>query len=276
MGIDLSKSLFLETLELRHLIVSELEFFLESGVETRTPSLREEDEQDVHGDVLVRDDQLSLAIGRRGQNVRLASKLVGWDINVMTQESLDEQLDISIEAFSEVPKMPPELTENLVSQGFFTFDDLSVIEPDDLLEMSGLSQEDVDEIIEYADAESLRIEQEEIRAAEERKRNPGPPPEQAPPAETAKEATPAPAAETTPEATAPAAESDAPVEAEAEVDTKAEAAPEATAEPDAAPAVETPAAEAPEENEQSSGESTTPETEDAGEPAADPDPKLES
>ena len=39
--------------------------------------------------VLVRDDQLSLAIGRRGQNVRLASKLVGWDINVITQVSLD-------------------------------------------------------------------------------------------------------------------------------------------------------------------------------------------
>lgn len=122
--------------------------------------------------VLVREDQLSLAIGRRGQNVRLASKLVGWDINVMTQESLDEQLDISIEAFAAVPKMPAELVENLVSQGFFTFDDLSVIEPDELLEMSGLSQEDVDEIIEFADAESLRIEQEEIAAAEARKLNP--------------------------------------------------------------------------------------------------------
>jgi N utilization substance protein A len=125
--------------------------------------------------VLVRDDQLSLAIGRRGQNVRLASKLVGWDINVMTQESLDEQLDISIEAFSVIPEMPAELCENLVSQGFFTFDDLSVIEPDDLLEMSGLPQETVDAIIDFADKESLRIEQEEIAAAEERKRNPPPP-----------------------------------------------------------------------------------------------------
>lgn len=122
--------------------------------------------------VLVRDDQLSLAIGRRGQNVRLASKLVGWDIAMMTQESLDEQLDISIEAFSVIPKMPAELVENLVSQGFFTFDDLSVIEPDQLLEMSGLSQDDVDEIIEFADAESLRIEREELAAAEQQRRNP--------------------------------------------------------------------------------------------------------
>lgn len=122
--------------------------------------------------VLVREDQLSLAIGRRGQNVRLASKLVGWDINVMTQESLDEQLDISIEAFSVVPKMPPELAENLVSQGFFTFDDLSVIEPDELMEMSGLSQEDVDEVIAFADIESERLEREEIA----NKNNPPAPP----------------------------------------------------------------------------------------------------
>ena len=42
------------------------------------------------------------------------------------------------------------------------------------MEMSGLSQEDIDEIIEFADAEALRIEKEEIAAAEERKRNPPP------------------------------------------------------------------------------------------------------
>lgn len=134
--------------------------------------------------VLVREDQLSLAIGRRGQNVRLASKLVGWDINVMTQESLDEQLDISIEAFSVVPEMQPELVENLVSQGFFTFDDLSVIEPDQLAELGGLTQEQCDTIIDFADVESLRIEEEERLAAEERKRNPPPPPEEAAATET--------------------------------------------------------------------------------------------
>ena len=126
--------------------------------------------------VLVRDDQQSLAIGRRGQNVRLASKLVGWDINVMTQESLDEQLDISIAAFSVVPKMPSDLVENLVSQGFFTFDDLSVIEPDDLADISGLSEEDINTIIDFADAESLRIEEEEIAQNEARKRGELPPP----------------------------------------------------------------------------------------------------
>jgi N utilization substance protein A len=120
--------------------------------------------------VLVRDDQLSLAIGKKGQNVRLASKLVGWDIHVLTQERLDEQLDQSITAFSVAPGVDEELAENLVSQGFFTFDDLSVIEPDELMELGGMTREECDAIVDYADVESLRIEEEEKIAAAERRR----------------------------------------------------------------------------------------------------------
>jgi transcription termination/antitermination protein NusA len=110
--------------------------------------------------VLVKDDQLSLAIGKRGQNVRLASKLVGWDIEIMTREELNEQLDKSIEAFSSVPGAPDQLAENLVEQGFFSFDDLSVIEPDQLAELSGLSLEECAPIVEYAEREAERLEKE--------------------------------------------------------------------------------------------------------------------
>jgi N utilization substance protein A len=113
--------------------------------------------------VLVREDQLSLAIGKRGQNVRLGSKLVGWDIEVMTREELDEQLDRSVSAFSSVPHMTDELAETLVSQGFFSFADLSVIEPDQFQELSGLTDEQCEEVIEFADKESLREEEEEDR-----------------------------------------------------------------------------------------------------------------
>jgi N utilization substance protein A len=111
--------------------------------------------------VLVREDQLSLAIGKRGQNVRLASKLVGWDIEVMTREELDEQLDRTVSAFSEIPHVTPELAENLVSQGFLSFDDLSVIEPDQLAEMGGLTQEQCDVIVAHAERESERLEAEQ-------------------------------------------------------------------------------------------------------------------
>lgn len=122
--------------------------------------------------VLVRDDQLSLAIGKKGQNVRLASKLVGWDIQVLTQERLDEQIDRSLKAFAQIPAIADELAENLVAQGFFTFDELSVIEPDQLAELGGLSVEECDEIISFADEMALRAEEDD-RLERERRRTGG-------------------------------------------------------------------------------------------------------
>jgi transcription termination/antitermination protein NusA len=79
---------------------------------------------------------------------------------VMTREELDEQLDRSVAAFSVVPHVSEELAEVLVSQGFFSFDDLSVIEPDQLAELGGLTAEQCDEIVAYADVESEREERE--------------------------------------------------------------------------------------------------------------------
>lgn len=117
--------------------------------------------------VLVREDQLSLAIGKKGQNVRLASKLVGWDINVMTQEKLDERLEGSVAAFSQIPEVSDDLAEALVAQGFFTFDDLSVIEPDQLAELGGLTAEQCESIVAYADEAAARQEVEERRAFQE-------------------------------------------------------------------------------------------------------------
>lgn len=119
--------------------------------------------------VLVREDQLSLAIGKKGQNVRLASKLVGWDIQVLTQERLDKQIDHSLTAFLKIPGMGDELAEGLVAQGFFTFDELSVIEPDQLAELGGLTPEQCDEIIAYADEMALQVEEED-RLERERRR----------------------------------------------------------------------------------------------------------
>lgn len=119
---------------------------------------------------LVQDDQLSLAIGKMGQNVKLASKLVGWDIDVMTREELDEQLDRAVSSFSAIPHVTEELAENLVSQGFLSYDDLSVIEPDQLAEMGGLTSEQCDEIIARAEQEAERLEVEQAQQRAERRR----------------------------------------------------------------------------------------------------------
>jgi N utilization substance protein A len=119
------------------------------------------------GIVLVREDQLSLAIGRRGQNVRLASKLCGWDIEIMTQEELDQQIERATAGFSSIEGLDDSLAERLVGEGFLSYDDLSVIEPDDLMEMGGLSAEAVDAIV--AEAERRATLAEEAAADERRK-----------------------------------------------------------------------------------------------------------
>ena len=118
--------------------------------------------------VLVQEDQLSLAIGRRGQNVRLASKLCGWDIEIMTGGELEEQIERAVVGFSQIPGMTEEISQSLVEQGYLSYDDLSVIEPDAFMEMSGLSAEDVDRIVEVA--ESKAEEAEEAAAAERKAR----------------------------------------------------------------------------------------------------------
>lgn len=116
--------------------------------------------------VLVQEDQLSLAIGRRGQNVRLASKLCGWDIEIMTSSELEEKMDIAVAGFSSLTGITEEVAQALVEQGYLSYDDLSVIEPDVLMEMSGLSAEQVDAIVEEAE---MRAQDAEEAAAEERR-----------------------------------------------------------------------------------------------------------
>ena len=101
--------------------------------------------------VKVASDKLSLAIGKNGQNVRLASKLCGWDIEIMTAEELQETLDKAVLGFRSIPGVSDDLADMLVGEGFVSYDDLSIIEPDALQEMGGLTAEEADAIIDEAD-----------------------------------------------------------------------------------------------------------------------------
>ena len=113
--------------------------------------------------VLVREDQLSLAIGKRGQNVRLASKLCSWDIEIMTQSELEQQIANAVQGYVQLEGVDEELANRLVGEGYLSYDDLSVIEPPDLMEMGGLTEAQVDAIVEQAD---VLAQEAEIREAE--------------------------------------------------------------------------------------------------------------
>jgi N utilization substance protein A len=172
--------------------------------------------------VLVREDQLSLAIGRKGQNVRLASKLCGWDIEIMTNDELEQQIERAVAGFMQIDGMNEEVAQRLVEQGYLSYDDLSVIEPDAFMEMGGMTEEQVNHIVEQAD---VLAQQAEKAADDERRRK------------KAEDAAAAAAGET-PAAKAPA--TPAPV-----AEPAAEAAPEPAAEPPAASASEESTTETP-------------------------------
>jgi len=120
--------------------------------------------------VLVTDDQLSLAIGRRGQNVRLASKLVGWDIEILTHDELAETLERAERWFGQLPHASPELTTALIEEGFLSYNDISLIEPQELTEFTGLTLEQAEDVVLYAEEYAEEMERsvdEERRAATE-------------------------------------------------------------------------------------------------------------
>ena len=125
--------------------------------------------------VLVRDDQLSLAIGKRGQNVRLGSRLCGWDIEITTQGELEQKIEKATNQFCQIDGLGEELANALVGQGYLSYDDLEVIEPDRLMELGDLTAEQVDDIVAQAEQKALiqeaidekeKQQQREKRAAE--------------------------------------------------------------------------------------------------------------
>ncbi|MCL4671714.1 MAG: transcription termination/antitermination protein NusA [Sphingomonadaceae bacterium] len=128
------------------------------------------DEDEGRIEVVVPDDQLSLAIGRRGQNVRLASQLTGHQIDIMTEEEASEKRQ---KEFAERSKMFEEeldvdetLSQLLVAEGFAELEEVAYIELDELAAIEGFDEELAEELQSRA-AEA--IERHETAAREERR-----------------------------------------------------------------------------------------------------------
>ncbi len=109
--------------------------------------------------VLVEEDQLSLAIGRRGQNVRLASKLVGLDLEIMTADELGVSLERAERWFGQLPHSSEETVQSMIGEGFLSYNDLASIDGATLAEFCPLSAEQADEVIAYAEDYSDTMEE---------------------------------------------------------------------------------------------------------------------
>jgi len=103
--------------------------------------------------VVVEDDRLSLAIGRGGQNAKLAAKLTGWKINILSeteyreQKKLEDQLKIDV---SELPGVGKKLKELLGTHGIETVQDLAKSTPEALVEIEGVGPKRAASLIEKA------------------------------------------------------------------------------------------------------------------------------
>ena len=108
--------------------------------------------------VTVPEDQLSLAIGKRGQNARLASKLTGWKIDINRAEkvegteelSFEERVKKATETLAAVAGIGPETAATLVQNGFLTLEGILAAEAADLAAIEGLDAARAEEILEIA------------------------------------------------------------------------------------------------------------------------------
>ena len=102
------------------------------------------DEEADRIEVVVPEDQLSLAIGRRGQNVRLASQITGFDIDIMTEAEESERRQAEFAArttlFMETMNVDELVAQLLVSEGFATLEEVAFVEIDELLTIEGLEE----------------------------------------------------------------------------------------------------------------------------------------
>jgi len=112
------------------------------------------DEEQRRIEVVVPDDQLSLAIGRRGQNVRLASQLTGWDIDILTEaeesERRTEEFRNRSQMFIDALDIDDVIAHLLVTEGFTSLEEVAYVPVEDLADIEGFDTEVAAELQERA------------------------------------------------------------------------------------------------------------------------------
>lgn len=108
------------------------------------------DEDDERVEVVVPDEQLSLAIGRRGQNVRLASQLTGWQIDILTEsqesERRQKQFAETTQLFQDALDVDEVIAQLLATEGFVSVEDVAFVESHEIAEIEGFDEDTAEEL----------------------------------------------------------------------------------------------------------------------------------
>jgi transcription termination/antitermination protein NusA len=106
-----------------------------------------------HLEIIVEDTQLSLAIGKKGQNVRLASKLIGWNVDIKSEEEKRQEIEAQMAALtapgtplSELKGVGPKTIERIETHGVTTIEKLADMTPEQLTEIPGIGEKMVEKI----------------------------------------------------------------------------------------------------------------------------------
>jgi N utilization substance protein A len=101
-------------------------------------------------EVVVADDQLSLAIGKKGQNVRLASKLTGWKIDIKSESKMEKISSEILEQFKQLPFVGDVTGRLLHNEGFRSVREIAEVDPEELVKILGVEKEKALEIVKRA------------------------------------------------------------------------------------------------------------------------------
>ncbi len=119
--------------------------------------------------VVVRDDQLSLAIGKRGQNVRLAARLTNWDVDILTPPEFTKSLDIMDETLKSVEGVDEDVIDRLAALGIISVFDVEEVAsdgPEYLMEVTEMEEETTIRMIEAASTRAQKLAEEQQREKE--------------------------------------------------------------------------------------------------------------
>ena len=123
------------------------------------------EEESRHMEVIVADDQLSLAIGKKGQNVRLASKLTGWKIDIKSESKMEKISGEIFETFKQLPYIGDVTSRILYNEGFRSVKEIAEVDPEELAKILEIEKEKALEIIQRA-AEGIQAEGSESKKEE--------------------------------------------------------------------------------------------------------------
>jgi len=128
------------------------------------------DEENHAMELVVPDDQLSLAIGRRGQNVRLAAQLTGWKIDIHSETRIQEMNETARESLAQLKSLSDVNREILIRYGFRELHDVADAEADELMDTLGIDADRANAIIDEADEVLTQARIAELERDEENKR----------------------------------------------------------------------------------------------------------